>query len=153
MPTFPQKSVMAGKIHGDTNPFDDFSTHLSTRQNIRIVKLRVIHDYKLVFGIESFYEADGFQITAGSHVGRELPYGATAQEISFQWGEVITSISGRHGDVIDFMQIQTSSGQTYQFGGSGGSHQFNIAIPYGKTVMAFYGGLGGHLHNIGCYYK
>jgi hypothetical protein len=69
------------------------------------------------------------------------------------WGEYITQVTGRHGDIIDYLQIQTSTGQSYQFGGSGGQNQFNLNVPYGKQVVAFYGGLGGHLHNIGCYYR
>jgi hypothetical protein len=107
----------------------------------------------MVYGIESIYEADGYQVTAGSHVGREIPYGATNQEINLNFGEFITAVSGKHGEVIDSIHITVSNGQTYSFGGYGGDHHFALNIPYGKQVVGFYGGIGGHMHNIGCYYK
>lgn len=53
------KSQHAGKTHGDTVHFDDFTTALAGKHNIRIKELWVAHDGNLVFGIEAIYEADG----------------------------------------------------------------------------------------------
>jgi len=74
------------------------------------------------------------------------------QEINLGWGEHITSVEGRAGEVIDHLTISTSSGNTYSFGGHGG-HHFKVHIPHGHQVVAFYGGVGGHLHSIGVYHK
>ena len=59
-------------------------------------------------------------------------------------------MEGRAGDLIDELIIKTNKGKTHKFGGSGGNH---FSIECGKKVVAFYGGVGGHLHNIGVYYK
>jgi len=46
-----QKSVHAGKTHGDTNHFDDYTSVLAGKKNIRLKEIRVLHDSSLVFGV------------------------------------------------------------------------------------------------------
>lgn len=147
----PKPSAKAGKTHADTAHFDDFESHLKTKGSVELTEIRVLHDGNLVFGVEGIYAADGFQVSPGTHVGKELNTSTINQSISLV-GKHITGISGRHGDVMDNLTITLSDGTSYSFGGTGGSAFGNI-VPAGKKVVALGGGLGGHLHNIFCYYQ
>jgi len=147
----PKPSAKAGKTHGDTQIFDDYETHLKGKSSIQMTEIRVLHDGKLVFGVEGIYAADGFAVSPGTHVGKELNATTINQSISLV-GKHITGISGRHGDVMDNLTITLSDGTSYSFGGTGG-HAFGNIVPAGKKVVALAGGLGGHLHNIFCYYQ
>jgi len=144
---------VGGKTHADTVHFDDYTSLLKGKSDVRVSELRVIHDNKYIFGIEAIYEADGLTLSGGMHIGKELNHAAVNQAVSLAYGETITSISGQHGDVIDSMTIKTSSGKVYKFGGTGGSFSYALYIPAGKVVKAFAGGTGGHLHNFSCYYE
>ena len=150
------QSNVAGKVHADTAQFDDFKTHktmLKATSDVRISELRVIHNSKYIFGIEVIYASGTKTISGGMHVGNEMDHTAVNQSVQLAFGETITGISGKHGDVIDSMTVTTSTGNIYKFGGSGGSFSYSLYIPPGKTVRSFAGGLGGHLHNISCYYS
>jgi len=148
----PQKSSVAGRHHGDTVSFDDYTTVLDGKKGLRLTEIRVIHDGKMVFGVEGVYEGSGLSISPGAHCGAELNSSAINQSIPLPAGTYISGISGRNGDVIDNLTITLSTGLSYSFGGTGGSAFANI-VPAGKRVVALGGGLGGHLHNIHCYYQ
>lgn len=147
----PVKSTKAGKTHGDTAHFDDYESHLKDRGHVQLTEIRVLHDGKLVFGVEGIYSAGGLQHSPGVHVGNEMTPTTINQSISLV-GKTITGISGRHGDVMDNLTISLSDGTSYSFGGTGG-HAFANIVPTGKSVVALGGGLGGHMHNIFCYYQ
>lgn len=153
-PTMTQSNV-CGKVHADTQQFDDYKNNkalLTTSSNIRLSELRVIHNNKFIFGIEAVYESGTNSVSGGMHCGNEMDHTCVNQSVQLAYGETITGISGKHGTIIDSMKITTSTGKIYSFGGSGGSFNYSVYIPAGKTVMSFAGGLGGHLHNISCYY-
>ena len=154
MKTFsPTKSNVCGKVHADTAHFDDYTSLLKGKSNVRLTELRVIHDSKYVFGIEAVYDADMCQAYGGLHCGNEINSNAVNQSIMLDYGETITGITGQYGNVIDSITIKTSSSKVYKFGGTGGTYSYAVYIPEGKTVKAFAGGTGGHLHNISCYYE
>ena len=148
----PKASGKAGKTHGDTVHFDDYKDYLEGKSNIRMTEIRVLHDNKMVFGVEGIYESNGHTISPGVHVGNEMNHATLNQSISLSGGKYITGISGRNGDVIDALTIHLSDGTQYNFGGTGGSAFGNI-VPAGKRVVGLGGGLGGHMHNIFCYYQ
>ncbi|KAL6055616.1 Jacalin-type lectin domain-containing protein (Fragment), variant 2 [Balamuthia mandrillaris] len=72
----------------------------------------------------------------------------TKHEVDLHKGEHITSVSLRHGAIVDQLSFETSLGRQFTFGGSGGS-PFQLDIPEGHRVVAFKGGFGGHIHSIG----
>ena len=152
VPMGPQRAPQVGKTHKDTVAFDDYTTYLSARHNIRVSGLRVIHDGKFVIGIEAIYEADGQVFSGGAHNGREMGHGAVNQEVTFQHGEYINSITLRAGDIVDGLKLTTNLGKSYSFGGPGGTPQ-QVYIAPGTQPIGFYGGIGGHLHNLGVYYR
>jgi len=145
-------SNKGGKTHQDTQHFDDYKTYLEGKSNPKMTEIRVLHDNKNVFGVEGIYEANGSQVSPGTHVGKEMNSSTINQSIALSDSKYITGISGRNGDIIDQLSIHLSDGTNYNFGGSGGSSFINI-VPAGKKVVALGGGLGGHLHNIFCYYQ
>jgi len=65
--------------------------------------------------------------------------------------DAITEITGRRGNVYDFLRIVASNGQSIQGGGAGGNSFKNI-VPAGARVIAFAGGIGGDIHNLKVYY-
>jgi len=146
----PVVSSVAGKTHGDTVGFNDYTSHLDGKPAIRMSEIRVLHDNNLVFGVEGIYTAAGVQVSPGVHVGGELNSTTINQSVALPEGTWITEISGRHGDVMDQLVIKLNTGVEYKFGGTGGNKFANI-VPSGKRVIALGGGLGGHLHNIFCY--
>lgn len=148
----PQKSQIAGKSHDDTTTFDDKDSHLTGKSHFRITELKVLHDNNMVFGIQAVYSADGDSVDPGVHAGNEMNSDTKTDTVSVPDGKHITGISGRSGDVINQLKIQLSDGSEHTFGGSDGS-EFNNIVPHGKKVVALGGGLGGHLHNIFCYYN
>jgi hypothetical protein len=148
----PTKSSIGGKIHGDTASFDDYTTMLDGKNAVRLSEIRVIHDGKMVFGVEGIYEGSGLTISPGAHCGSEMNYSAINQSVALPVGTYITGITGRNGEIIDNLTITLSNGLSYSFGGTGGNAFSNI-VPAGKRVVALGGGHGGHLHNIFCYYQ
>jgi hypothetical protein len=146
----PVKSKVAGKSHADTAAFDDYTSHLDGKNGLRMTEIRVLHDNNLVFGVEGIYEAGGYQVSPGVHVGNEMTSTTINQSIALPLGTYVTGISGRNGNVIDQLKIKLSNGTEYKFGGDGG-HAFGNIVPDGKKVVALGGGLGGHMHNIFCY--
>ena len=148
----PKQSGLAGKTHGDTQTFDDYKSHMNGKTNIKMTEIRVLHDNNMVFGVHGIYEVDGHQVDPGVHVGNEMNSNTLNQSVSLTGGKYITGISGKNGNIVDSLKIHLSDGTEYNFGGTGGT-PFNNIVPAGKRVVALGGGLGGHLHNIFCYYQ
>ena len=65
--------------------------------------------------------------------------------------EYITSISARFGAILDYLKIKTNKQKVIECGGSGGSkNTWNLLKP-GDKIIAFGGGINGHLHNLYVY--
>ena len=68
-------------------------------------------------------------------------------------GDYITKISGRYGDFVDYIQIQTYYGHSYEWGGDGG-HPFTYEAPINTQIIGFHGRSGGrYIESIGVYYR
>ena len=63
-------------------------------------------------------------------------------------GEYIVGCSVHIGVLLDQLCIETSKGNRYTFGGTGGVPT-PIAIPEGMAVVGVFGGSGGHVHTLG----
>jgi len=138
-----QRGQSIGNRHNDTRSFDHFSyIPNNTPWPIRQVK---IFGSTYANGIQVSYEMRGpTPIEMGNN---DNPY---EQVLNLDTGEYITEISGRSGNIIDRLEIRTNLGKFIAVGGNGGS-PFRFTLPYGSQVVGFYGGVGGHLHNIGVY--
>ena len=140
------------KVHADTTHFDDYNSVLKGKSDVRLCELRIIRDHKYIFRIEAIYDADMSPTSGGLHRGSEFNSKAVNQSVMLDYRETITGITGKHGNTIDSLTVKTSARKVYKFGGIGGDYSYSLYIPEGKTVKAFAGGIGGHLHNISCYY-
>jgi hypothetical protein len=67
-------------------------------------------------------------------------------------GEYITRISGRYGEYIDSIRIQTNKRTSPVFGGRGGDRDFRIDVPSGNQAVGFSGRAGDSLDAIGLTY-
>jgi len=139
-----QRGQNIGNRHNDTRSFDHFSyIPNNTPWPIRQVKL---FGSTYVNGIQVSYEMRGnTPVEMGNN---DNPY---ERVLNLESGEFIVEVSGRSGNIIDRLDIRTNFGKTLSVGGNGGT-PFRLAIPNGSQVVGFFGGCGGHLHNIGVYY-
>jgi hypothetical protein len=65
--------------------------------------------------------------------------------------EYINNVSGRHGDIYDRLVFRTNKGKVLKLGGSGGT-PFSFDLKRSDKVIAFAGGVGGHIHNLSLIY-
>ena len=67
-------------------------------------------------------------------------------------GEYINSAVVHSGGVVDGLFLRTTKGKELSMGAKGGSKQTVEFSCDNPVVIGFFGGFGGHLHNIGFYY-
>jgi hypothetical protein len=66
--------------------------------------------------------------------------------------EYVVGISGRYGDYIDSLQIQTNKRKSPLWGGSGGVREYRINVPAGNQAVGFTGRAAKYLDAIGLVY-
>ncbi len=66
--------------------------------------------------------------------------------------EYIIGFSGRYGDYIDSLKIQTNKRTSPQFGGSGGRQDFRVRVPSGNRAVGLIGRSGRYLDALGISY-
>ena len=136
-----------GKTHIDTRTWDDLSL-ISECSYSHISELRLISNGTYVLGLAVKYLVNGLEVrSSGLHLGSDISGRRIEQVLIFDANEVITHIEGRFGAVIDYLRVVTDKGREASVGGSGGS-AFTVEIPANKRIIAFGGGVNGHLHNI-----
>eukprot|EP01016_Furgasonia_blochmanni_P054832 TRINITY_DN9081_c0_g4_i2.p2 TRINITY_DN9081_c0_g4~~TRINITY_DN9081_c0_g4_i2.p2 ORF type:complete len:122 (+),score=32.00 TRINITY_DN9081_c0_g4_i2:65-430(+) len=109
------------------------------------------YDYQYVFGVEVTYRTAMGVLNGGRHLGTYAMSQAVQQAtINLDFGEKVTEISGRAGNIVDHLRITTSNGKVIDVGGTGGNPFFNL-VPMGSRVVGIGGGTNGHLHNLYAY--
>jgi len=155
------RTRMFGKIHPDTESFDDSKSILvqnfmevykkSNKDHIpswRIAGIRTIGN-TYCNGLQLIYELAGQIVEAPKHAGNH--HSPQETEFLFDKNEHILGVSGGCGNWLDFLIIKTNT-REIRCGSSEGGHQFEMRIPNGSRLVSFYGGVGGHIHNIGLIY-
>ncbi len=69
----------------------------------------------------------------------------------FQDNEYIKEVTVSSGDLVDRIEFTTNLGRSFKAGGQGGGPRMAQLAENGK-VVAFGGGLGGHLHHLKVFY-
>ena len=69
----------------------------------------------------------------------------------FQENEFINEVTVSSGDLVDRIEFKTNIGREFRAGGSGGGPRM-ASIGKNGRVIAFGGGLGGHLHHLKIFY-
>jgi len=140
-----QRANFYGNRHPDTRSFDHFNMiPTNTPYPVRQIKL---WGRNFVNGIQVFYEMAG--CTPAEYGNQDQPYESS---LVLESGEYIVDVSGKLGEIIDSMEIRTNRGRVLRHGGNGGHTTFRFSIPSNSQIVGFYGGFGGHLHNIGIFY-
>lgn len=91
---------------------------------------------------------DGRAVSGQRHGGS----GGSTHVFRLDSDEYVTAISGRYGDTVDSMTIQTNKRSSPRFGGSGGSKDYRLEIPYGNQAVGFLGRSGQYLDAVGLLY-
>lgn len=90
------------------------------------------------------------------HCKTPLPSGVKNEIIPLGKLVSITSIEGRHSDIITSLKIKLSNGKTYKFGktyiGDSADKSFILVVPSTQNSLAITGGYNSYLHYIGIYY-
>ena len=109
-----------GKTHGDTVIYkdEDLLAAAGGKQPEYITAIRIWHD-DFIYGVEVFYDG-----VSGGIRRANSTHHAPATDIVLAYGEHISQIAGRHGDIVDHLEFTTTLGKVYQFGKSTGGNHF-----------------------------
>ncbi len=124
---------------GGGNYFSDDLT-LSTRLAGFIINHGLYID-----GIQGIYQRCNGKLYAGAWNGGQ---GGTQERVDFAAGEYITNITGRAGQYVDQITIQTNIATYGPYGATGGSPW---SIP-NDNIGGFYGHAGQYVDSIGFFY-
>ena len=139
-----------GGSHADTRLFSDQSV-LETlpTEAIRLSKVKLWDDGKLVTGIECEWDNAGAVVHGASHLSSGASKDPSVTLILAQ-GERVSAIRVRTGSLVDSIQIDTSFGQQVSVGNpKGGEENIFTDLRADRELIGFHGGLGGHIHNVG----
>jgi hypothetical protein len=135
----PSATDLAGGRGG--NPFAD--TALASGE--RVVEIQIFAG-EFVDGVQMAYELrDGRKVLGPRHGGG----GGQANIFRLDSDEYIVGISGRCGEQIDSISIQTNKRTSPLFGGSGGSRSYRLEVARGNQAIGFAGRSGQYLDAIG----
>jgi hypothetical protein len=122
-------------------PFSD--TELSSGGRVLEVQ---IFSGEFVDAVQMVYQLpDGRRVLGRRHGGG----GGRTNSLPLDSDEYITGISGRYGEHIDSISIQTNKRTSPLFGGSGGSRSYRFEVPRGNQAIGFVGRSGQYLDAIG----
>jgi hypothetical protein len=110
----------------------------------RIVELHV-YSGEWIDALQISYQLPDGRTIAGERYG-----GPNGKESVFRLNadEYITAISGRYGDYIDSITVQTNKRTSPRLGGAGGRQDYRIDIPQGSQTVGFAGRSGRYLDAI-----
>jgi hypothetical protein len=114
----------------------------------RISEIR-IRSGRNVDSIQAVYTLQNGRIMEGPVHGGT---GGNIQTFRLDSDEYIIGISGRCGDFVDSIAIETNKRKSPTFGGPGGDRNYAIAVPEGNQVIGFTGRAGGYLDAVGVNY-
>jgi Jacalin-like lectin domain len=139
----PQQTAVAGGSGGSA-----FVDVYPQQSDVRIaeVQIRAGNRIDAVNVIYAF--PDGRYSSNSWHGGQ----GGTLNSFKLDTDEYIVGISGRYGETIDSLRIQTNKRSSQLFGGPGGSRDYQIVVPQGNQAVGFMGRVGIYIDAIGLLY-
>jgi len=136
-----------GKKGVSAEAFDDESW-ISQMFNYTLSEVKVFHDGKVCYGIQTFYNIDGTKKSPGTHM--IFANGIKADSFLLQEDEHITTALIRAGDIVDGITLYTDKGRRFVAGGQGGN-PYVVHAPNGSQIVAFRGTLGDQLSRLQVY--
>lgn len=123
------------------HPFDDLADLGLNGSTMRIAGL-IIRSGKFIDGITPVYLDGNGQLALPKHGGD----GGLETRIGLRPGEFITEISGKSGEFLDSLTVETNLGARLGFGGPGGGpvegYEFPPETDGLQEVVAFFGASG-----------
>jgi hypothetical protein len=115
----------------------------------RIIEVQIFSG-KVLDAIQITYQLqDGRTMTGARHGGS----GGQAAVFRLDSDEYITGISGRYGQYLDSLSIQTNKRTSPVYGGSGGTQSYRIDVPYRNQAIGFIGRSGQYVDAMGLLYS
>jgi len=149
-----------GGAHGDTESFDiisDFVLNtisvLPTEEINNLVYDSLMIDELILFAGSNLCNGIQINYKINDNVISSPPFTSPQDNpqthtIKLRTNEKIKQIIIQAGALVDGITVITSFGTATHVGGTGGeTHSYNIGDD--EELIGFYGGVGGHLHNIG----
>ena len=134
-------------LPGDTLRLETGETaSLAGLVGIRVRHADRIDALSLIWGYSG---ADGQPVPAAAtevHGGEEGVEEVFELHVPDEW---ITVVSGRYGQTVDSLRLETNLGRSAEFGGRGGDHAFQYEIPAGLKLAGFFGSAGQLLDALG----
>lgn len=123
------------------NGFSDVQPPAGARvTEVRIWSGDTVDSVQMVYAL-----ADGSTTMGPKHGGS----GGGLNVFRLDPDEYITGLSGRYGDTVDSLRIQTNKRISPQYGGRGGSRDFRIDVPAGNQALGLAGRAGDTIDAIG----
>jgi hypothetical protein len=140
------QQVMETEIAGGRggSPFSDRDFPPGTR----LVEIRIASG-DTVDSIQGIYQIPNGRIVEGARHGGG---GGRVTSLRLDSDEFVIGLSGRYGDTIDSMRIQTNKRASQQFGGRGGDRDYRIDVPGRNQAIGFVGRSGSLLDAVGLIY-
>lgn len=123
--------------------FNDFKFLNETRG--RLIEVRVRHG-AFIDSVQTVYQKpDGSKVTSPRHGGG----GGRLDVLRLASDEFIVRIEGKHGNVVDSLEIWTNKKRKARFGGPGGAVDYSYTAIRGSRIQGFKGRAGKFLDAIG----
>ena len=81
--------------------------------------------------------------------GGTLSKGSLGLDLKLKPGEYIIAVSGKSGNYVDSMQIQTNKQLYHRNGGQGGANDYVWQAPAGQQIIGFWGRSGSYIDALG----
>jgi len=111
----------------------------------RVSEVR-IQSGERIDSVQMVYELPDGRTVAGTRYGGS---GGRLSVFRLDPDEYITGLSGRYGETIDSMRIETNKRSSNLYGGRGGNADYRIDVPSGNYGVGFAGRAGDYLDAIG----
>lgn len=129
---------------GGGDEFFDFQPAAGTR----VAEVRVRFG-DVVDAVQMVYELpDGRTVMGSRHGGT----GGRLSVFRLDPDEFVIGLSGRYGDTVDSLRIETNRRSSDLFGGGGGARDYRIDVPRGYQAVGFIGRAGNTLDAVGLTY-
>lgn len=122
----------AGKTNSSTRLVRDSEVLEEKKQNPKKITAIIVYWNDHLCGFEAFYDGK----SAGPRIGNDYNNGVVHSRMDFADDQYITELSGKSGDSLEHLVVQTSNGRSLAFGSPENGDHFSLKEE-GKVVKNF----------------
>jgi len=148
--------VAQGHKNPDTEFFEDLAESRADFDPPR--RLRAVSVWEIpgaLSGLQAYYEEPETIVQGTRHRGKDAMNAQRCRTVLLEDGEYFCGMKcwtgGLHVYILNGLELRTSKDRVYSFGNCSTPTCLQAEIPAGHIILAFYGGMGGHLHQLGVY--